>query len=363
MKIGIIIQARLGSTRLKNKMALTFFEKMSLAEVIFITLKTLKPKFPIVLATTSNTNDDVLTELAIKVGIKVYRGSENNVLSRFIEASGKLGIDIIVRVCADNPFINIQSILDLIEEHSKGQFDYTSFAFQDGTPTIKSQIGLFAEVVSLKALKIIAQSTVEKTYLEHVTNYIYSNQSQFYINFIPMPEHLEHRRDIRLTIDTQNDFDAMQFLYRKVYPYQQNLEVLLSTIENSAELKSTMQKEIQKNEKAIYLSGLGEWYEQNGKNLNLKLGENGTKISGGQKQRIAIARALFEKCEILIFDEATSSLDNQTEELINDSIKQLKKEGLTMIIIAHRFSSLEHCDKIYELENGELILQTKFFTK
>lgn len=169
----------------------------------------------------------------------------------------------------------------------------------------------------------------------------------------------------RITLDDKPLSNTNIKAFRnKVGFVKQNTFILNGTLaENIVFGNDPEEIPIKKIEKAIYLSGLGEWYEQNGKNLNLKLGENGTKISGGQKQRIAIARALFEKCEILIFDEATSSLDNQTEELINDSIKQLKKEGLTMIIIAHRFSSLEHCDKIYELENGALTLKTKFFTK
>ena len=79
--------------------------------------------------------------------------------------------------------------------------------------------------------------------------------------------------------------------------------------------------------------------------------EMGKNLSGGQKQRIAIARALYHKSEIIILDEATSALDNETEQEINETIRQLKNTGVTILIIAHRVSTLKHCDQIYEIEN------------
>ena len=81
--------------------------------------------------------------------------------------------------------------------------------------------------------------------------------------------------------------------------------------------------------------------------------EMGKNLSGGQKQRIAIARALYHKSEIIILDEATSALDNETEQEINETIRQLKNTGVTVLIIAHRVSTLKHCDHIYEIENGK----------
>ncbi|MFQ3577168.1 MAG: ATP-binding cassette domain-containing protein, partial [Cytophagales bacterium] len=86
------------------------------------------------------------------------------------------------------------------------------------------------------------------------------------------------------------------------------------------------------------------------------LGEMGNTISGGQKQRIAIARALYSKCEFLVLDEATSALDKETEESILDTIEELNKDGLTVLIIAHKKSTLRICDSIYEMKNGEIAL-------
>ena len=86
--------------------------------------------------------------------------------------------------------------------------------------------------------------------------------------------------------------------------------------------------------------------------IHTHIGEQGSKISGGQRQRIGIARALYKNSKILFFDEATSSLDNKTEENINNAIHKLslKNSSLTIVIIAHRESSLEYCDRIITLK-------------
>ena len=86
---------------------------------------------------------------------------------------------------------------------------------------------------------------------------------------------------------------------------------------------------------------------------NSYVGERGVRLSGGQRQRIGIARALYKKSDIIVFDEATSSLDNQTEIAVMEAIDSLEK-NLTSIIIAHRISTLKNCDVIFELRNGTI---------
>ena len=92
------------------------------------------------------------------------------------------------------------------------------------------------------------------------------------------------------------------------------------------------------------------------KGIETMIGEGGIKISGGEKQRLSIARALLRKPRLLIFDEATSSLDSLTEEQITNTIKDVssKKEQIT-ILIAHRLSTIMHADRIYVLEKGEVV--------
>jgi ABC-type multidrug transport system fused ATPase/permease subunit len=103
--------------------------------------------------------------------------------------------------------------------------------------------------------------------------------------------------------------------------------------------------------KVIEQSDLKEFIASLDKGVNTRIGEQGSRLSGGQRQRIGIARALYKGCDILLFDEATSSLDNTSEQNINRAIERLSAENnaLTIVVIAHRNSSLEYCDRIITL--------------
>ncbi len=106
--------------------------------------------------------------------------------------------------------------------------------------------------------------------------------------------------------------------------------------------------------KAISSAQLSELIEQLPDGIHTKVGERGVLLSGGQRQRVGIARSLYHEREILVFDEATSALDNETERLVTEAINSLS--GIkTMIIIAHRLSTLENCDQIYVIEKGQIV--------
>lgn len=107
--------------------------------------------------------------------------------------------------------------------------------------------------------------------------------------------------------------------------------------------------------RALRLSRLTELVNELPEGVSTALGERGNNLSGGQKQRIAIARAIYKGASVLIFDEATSALDTKTEEEITQSIYELGKENLTILIIAHRYTSLRYCDRIFELEEGKIV--------
>lgn len=106
--------------------------------------------------------------------------------------------------------------------------------------------------------------------------------------------------------------------------------------------------------KVISQSQLDSFIEGLPEGIYTEIGEKGLKISGGQRQRLSIARALYHGGKILIFDEATSALDSSTEELITESIFNLKNKDYTTIIVAHRLSTLKHCDRIFRLSEGVL---------
>ena len=87
--------------------------------------------------------------------------------------------------------------------------------------------------------------------------------------------------------------------------------------------------------------------------FNTIVGERGINLSGGQRQRIGIARALYKGSKIIIFDEATNSLDTYTEEALLESIKKLSSD-ITIIFVTHRLASLSFCDRIFKIKNGNL---------
>jgi ABC-type multidrug transport system fused ATPase/permease subunit len=89
--------------------------------------------------------------------------------------------------------------------------------------------------------------------------------------------------------------------------------------------------------------------------LDTVIGERGSRLSGGQRQRIGIARAMYKQTQILLMDEATSALDNDTEREVNEAISKLAQTDITILIIAHRITTLRDCDRIYELKNGRIV--------
>ena len=101
--------------------------------------------------------------------------------------------------------------------------------------------------------------------------------------------------------------------------------------------------------------GITEFVEKLPNGFETQIGENGAMLSGGQKQRIAIARALYKNPEILLMDEATSSLDTHSETIVKNVIDDFKAKGKTVIIIAHRLSTIAKADQILVMENGTIV--------
>ena len=112
-KVGIIIQARMGSTRLPGKILKPFHENHSILDIILDKFHEIKGA-KVIVATSTNEENDALEEYLISRGENVFRGSENDVLERFIDAAEKYDVDSIIRICSDNPFLDSEGIQELV---------------------------------------------------------------------------------------------------------------------------------------------------------------------------------------------------------------------------------------------------------
>lgn len=245
-QVGIIIQARTGSTRLPGKMVMPFYNEQSILEVI---IDRFSPHFKTILATTVSDGDTVLAELAQSKGIDVYRGSEADVLSRFVETGEKHELDIIIRLCADNPFVNLELLKTLVDAYQNE--DYFSFRYSNGKPTILGHLGLFCEITTLETLKKVQSETQDPLFLEHVTNYIYNRPEEYKVRLIDLPTSIHSYEGIRLTVDTKGDFEITQDLFGRFGEVSTIPKVneLIEYIRSNVVLLSTMQHEIELNSK------------------------------------------------------------------------------------------------------------------
>lgn len=247
-EISIIIQARTGSTRLPNKMIKPFYEDKSLLEIIISRLK--EVGILIIVATTTNDNDNSIQQIALSQNVNVFKGDENDVLSRFIEAAKKFNVKKIIRVCADNPLLDIEGLVNLKDSFIKSEVDYWCYSTNENLPTIKTHYGFWAEGVTLDTLIKVQNHTTEKIYREHVTNYIYSHADQFSIHFEHIHPNIEKNK-VRLTIDTQQDFELIKTIYSELINDNIKLNALeISTyVTNKPNWLKIMEKEIHLNSK------------------------------------------------------------------------------------------------------------------
>ena len=161
-----------------------------------------------------------------------------------------------------------------------------------------------------------------------------------------------------IKIDDQSTYDSSILSLRKnISLVSQDITLFDDTIKNNiayANLEAT-DKEI---EEAARYSFASEFIEKLPNKFNTLIGENGVRLSGGEKQRVSIARALLKKTPIILLDEATSSLDAETESKIQKAINFLT-EGRTTVVIAHRLSTILSADKIYVLDKGQIVGEGK----
>ena len=252
---------------------------------------------------------------------------------------GIAGAKRVLPVIDDEPEIDEKKdAKELIYDKGEIQFKNVSFGYEkDELPTLNS---VNLKMIGEKMTALVGHSGAGKSTI---------------LNLIPR---FYNVNDGDIKIDNQSIYSSSIYSVRKgISLVSQDTTLFDDTIKNNisyANLDAT-QKEI---EEAAKYSFASEFIEKLPKKYETVIGENGVRLSGGEKQRLSIARAILKKSPIILLDEATSSLDAETENKIQKAISYLTK-GRTTIVIAHRLSTILNADKIYVIDKGNVIGEGK----
>lgn len=186
----------MGSTRLPGKILESICGR-PLLEHILERLDTLRTPARIVVATTKDARDDVVEAFCRARPVECFRGSESDVLERYYLCARQYGFDHVVRLTADNPFVDIEELDRLIELHLSSGNDFT-YSFE-GLP-----IGVGAEIFAFSALEASIRKGNEPHHREHVDEYVLENLAQFRSAKLDIPPEKSHPQ-VRLTVDTPGD--------------------------------------------------------------------------------------------------------------------------------------------------------------
>ncbi len=205
-----IIQARMGSRRFPGKM-LARLGGIALLEWVVRRLLRATTLAQVVLATSDRDSDYALAELATRLGIAVFRGSEADVLGRFVGAASMARADNVVRICADNPFIDPAEVDRLVRYFAENPCDYAC-NHQDRLGS-KYADGFGAEILSAALLGKIAANALEPRHREHATLYLWDHASEYTLTAVAAPAELAFPK-LRFDVDTPDDLGNMEALVR-----------------------------------------------------------------------------------------------------------------------------------------------------
>lgn len=215
-KTALIVQARMGSKRLPGKVLKEVLGK-PLLEYQIERLSKVRLSSQLIVATTSLDKDDPIALLCEKMGVAVFRGSEKDVLSRYYEAATEVGAEVIVRVTADCPLIDPKLVDEVIERFLflPPKVDYASNCLERTFP-----VGMDTEVFSYDTLKSTWKLAKKPEEREHVTLYMYRGKSPFSVANVANIR--GNQSDVRLTVDTPEDFKRVEDILTKLYPFKQD---------------------------------------------------------------------------------------------------------------------------------------------
>lgn len=210
MKTVAIIQARMGSTRLPGKVMKKILDKTVLEHVV-TRVKQAKEIDEIVIATTVKADDNVIVEEAKRLKVKFFRGSEEDVLSRYYYAAKENGADTVVRITSDCPLIDPKIVDEIVKYYKRNKYDLLTNAGSNISQRTYPR-GLDTEVFAFKELEDAYIKAKEIYQREHVTPFIYENSDDifYYKNDIDYSKH-------RWTLDTEEDFRLITNIYEELY--------------------------------------------------------------------------------------------------------------------------------------------------
>ncbi|HOJ64507.1 MAG TPA: bifunctional glycosyltransferase/class I SAM-dependent methyltransferase [Spirochaetota bacterium] len=204
-KTGLFLQVRLNSSRMPGKALIELHNKPLISQVME-RLLVVPADYKVIL--TSEESAPLLKPFVIDSGWEIFVGSTQNVLKRFVDAAIFYKVDTIIRATGDNPLLSSEIALETIELLHKTKAD---LAYLSSIP-----YGSGVEVVSTKALITALQNTIVPYHLEHVTPYIYENRDKFKVVTAKFHDELIAREDIRITVDTREDYEKANFLFREL---------------------------------------------------------------------------------------------------------------------------------------------------
>lgn len=211
MTVTAVIQARMTSTRLPGKVLLRAAGREMLAHQLD-RVRRATTVDAICIATTSNADDDPVAELAQREGVAAFRGSEHDVLDRFVKAAGHVGADVAVRLTGDCPLTD-PALIDAVVGAFRAAtppVDYATNSFPRTWP-----IGLDVEVASMAALRIAAAEADDPYDREHVTPFLYRQPERFRTLGYPAPQDLS---GYRWTLDETSDYELLRRILEALLP-------------------------------------------------------------------------------------------------------------------------------------------------
>ena len=234
-----IIQARMGSTRLPGKILKKINDK-AILDYVIDRLRFCKRLDNIVLATSTSREDDILEQYSIEKKIDYFRGSEEDVLSRYYHTAKKYKADIIVRVTSDCPLIDPEIVDNVINKHISNKADYTSNVIKRTYPR-----GLDTEVFNFDVLSEAYKNANDKYQQEHVTSYMIEHPEKFKLQNIEAKGKLK-RPDIRITVDTEEDFELIKKILLHFEGISFKAEDVIDFLDKNPELYEINKNVIQK---------------------------------------------------------------------------------------------------------------------